>query len=682
MTEVLKGIGWALRLWTELFGPLGLIALLLAVLIAVAVVSWAVRSVSSMVGALFGIRDFKLRNMRVTHPSAWRWLKVASALVGLVIATPRAIADPTGPMTLVAVVSAGWIVVRAVEFVSDYPLTFEGLIAAGQTAVTRQALDLVWQVNGIVVAQGDKLRLPRYDSWTVARMNDGFRYGLHCNGFVCPQGSGGLGRIMEMCASPGSEYDTITSNLNAFLLDPAELRGPLVTLLRYLGKMPEYAGTLIDRPDGYPAGVGRLTLLERIPLERVRRYPWRPGYWIDQINDRVAQGVTREQAVAQLVERGAPVGFDSEGRPVLYACSDLHSQVFGITRTGKSTLLEAFLHFVVEMPTDLVRLYIVDLKGGAHLNGYRARCSGYASTPDEADRLLTHVAEQLMRPRFEMLRASGRQKITEPSTEHPFVFVVIDEGSQLNPEALEVCGDIAQLGAGGRVMLTFSAQYMRQEDGMPRRLSLNLDNRMSTRLPDGTASLVAMGRGGTAPNCAPHLIRKGIRTRGVFCYSRGGADPDYARSFLTGGIADQHRRARLALRVWGRPHAAVLEPPRPQPAPEPEPAAVEPEPEPADWTDERRAAMRTRLGELARACGDPDAQLDPDAITAHRLNTLLNVARRRHNPRTAEPAERQQIQRRRNRVERLGRELHDDLAARNEHATALRAEQAEPAVVS
>jgi hypothetical protein len=684
--ELFEAVGWLLRTWYLVFGTFGVVALVVGVVIVLAIIIGSFRIVGSFVGRMLGIRDFRFREWRVTHPVAWQWCQTVLAVLALVVGVPRAIGNPTGVTTMFTVLAAWWLINRVLRFWSDYPLSWEGLVAATQTAVTRQALDLVW-LDSVTTEQRGKLRTPRYTSWTVARMQDGFRFGLHCNEFIPPQGTGGLGRIMEMCQSPGSEWDEITSNLNNYLLDEAELRGPLIWLLRRLDRVPLYKGTLIDRPDHYPAGVGRLTLLEQIPLHRVRDYPWRPGYWVDQLRTRESAGATLPQAVAQLVDRGAPVGFDSDGRIVFSPCDDEHTSLMGRTRTGKSTLLESVLHFLVEMPPALVQLHIVDLKGGAHLAGYRDRCASYSETPEQAEQVLRHLVTQVMRPRFAMFRQRGIQKIDEPSVDYPFVFIVIDEGSDLTPVGLELCADIAQLGAAGRVMLRFSTQYMRQEDGMPRRLSLNMNNRESTRLPDVTASLVAMQRGGLAANCAPHLIGRRKADRGIFCHSFMGADPSYAKSWRTGGIVDQRRRTRLALRVWGAPVPLVLvaaPPPPADPPAAPEPAA---EPEVLDLADGwDRDAMAHRLAALARACGQ-DLRLDPDRVTHHRVRTAVNAARRRWSrqrpPAELEalpPAERtMRVARARSRIDQLGRELHADIDARDDQMTAQRGE---PAVVT
>lgn len=683
-----SAVGWLLRFYVNVFGPYGVVALVVVLTVLAAVVLWSFRQVTGFLGRIVGVRDFKWSEWKVTHPTSWRWMRAGSAVATFATSGRMLLAHPSVGLPLVAfTISGAWVVVKVATFWSGYPLSWDGLVAAAQTAVTKQALDLVWQAIGVVSVQRGKLRLPRYESWSEARTLDGWLYGLHCNGFVPPQGTGGLAQIMEMCASPGSEYDTITSNLNNILLDPGELRGPLVTLLRYTNRLPLYAGTAVDRPDGYPQGVGRLTMLQRLPLERTRKYPWRPGWWADQVADRarvLAESGTDEQranplghAVAELVAGGAPVAFDQDGRVIRADTDDEHTCLMGSTRTGKSTLLECLLHFIVEMPTSLVRLAILDMKGGAHLHGYRERASVFSTTPEEAEFALRFIYEQIVKPRYDALRNSDQQKITVPTEAMPFWYLIVDEGWKLSPEGMELLASIAREGAAGHVIVVFSTQYMRTEDGFIRSLDVNLTNRMATRLPDATAGAKAMTRAGMNASCAPNLIRRSKRTRGIFCHSAGGVDPAYAKSALTGGIRDQRRRARAAVRRWGAP---VIDAPEPVPC---VPAVVEPErelpPEPAEWDTDRAAAADARLAELAGFCA-PGARVPPvETATRKQLATLVNLARRTHNP-TRMPAgpDRDGVQQARTAIERLAAALADDLQARDTAS----AELVDPALVS
>lgn len=662
--ELFAGIGWLLRVYADVTGPLGVGALVLLVVVVLGFAIFAVRQVTSLAARLFGVREFRLSEWKMTHPASWRWMRATTAVVSFVWSARALAGNLTVGLPLVgAACSGGWLAVRIAQFWSGYPLSWAGFIAACRTAVTKQALDLVWQSIGVVSEQRGKLRLPRYESWTLARTRDGWEYGLHCNGFVPPQGTGGLAQIMEACASPGSEYDTITSNLNNILLEPGELRGPLVTLLRYTNQLPLYSGATVDRPDGYPAGVGRLTLMHRLPLERVRSYPWRPGYWAARVRARAAELAAAGQtnpigkAVAELIAAGIPVGFDADGRIIRVDCDDEHSCVMGSTRTGKSTLLECLLHVLTEMPTRLVRLAIIDMKGGAHLNGYRARASAYATNHAEATALLEAIDQQVVTPRWELLRSTDRQKITEPTEDEPYWYVIVDEGGKLPAEAFELLTKLSMEGAAGHCIIVFATQYMRNEDGFPRQLDVNLSNRLSTRLTDATASAKAMTRAGMNASCAPHLIRRSKRTRGIFCHSAGGADPAYGKSLLTGGIRDQRRRAALAVRRWGAPPPLVIELPE-QPA-EPEPVAAEPEPE--AWGEQRQQQMQARLVELAGYIAGNPTPPDAARITVVGLRRMVNAARRQHNPaRMPVGPDRDGVQQARAEIERLARELNAD----------------------
>lgn len=695
MTEILTGIGWLLRIFIDITDGYGLIPLGLVLLVFLAVVTWSVRTVAGVFGRLFGIREFSLRDWKLTHPAGWLWLRATSAAFGLVSGLWMLAQRPgIGLPLLLTVCSAGWLTIRAADFLSGYRLDRAGLVAAAQTAVTKLALDLVWQSIGLVTVVRGRLRVPRYEGWEIARMNDGWAYGLHCNGFQVPQGGMSIGQVMELSASPGSVFDTITSNLNGVLSDPSELRGPLSVALRLSGLMPRYAGTLVDVPAGYPAGTARLTLLLRIPLERVRPYPWRPGFWAGRHAEAAAAHATaaradierlatatsakaqtlRDAAIARaanpdgwairdLLDAGIPVGFVTDGALVRLDLTDEHVCLMGQTRTGKSTLLECLLHVLVELPASHVRLAILDLKGGAHLAGYRDRASIFAATPEEAEAALQHIHTQVVRPRFDHLRANGLQKIEVVDPTTPMWFIVIDEAWRLTPEAMDLCADIAKEGAAGQVKIIFSTQYMRQEDGMPRALDVNLGIRLATRLSDSPASHKAMTRAGISPNCAPHLIRKSKTTRGVFCCSLGGTDPFYAKSFLTGGIADQRRRTHAGVARWGAPPLVQLAPPDPDERDATQPERVVELDADRPWDDDRETVWQEALAELCSFAGPgiPPGQVQDRAD----LQAVLRHARRCHNPaRMPAGPERVEVTGRRNRVETLARQLMAELPAR------------------
>jgi hypothetical protein len=334
----------------------------------------------------------------------------------------------------------------------------------------------------------------------------------------------------------------------------------------------------------------------------------------------------------------------------------------GATRTGKSTLLESMLHFLVEMPTELVRLAVLDMKGGAHLNGYAERASVFATTPEEAHAALDLIVRTIVTPRYDALRTTGRQKIEVPSADEPWWYIVVDEGWKLPPETMELLAQVAREGAAGHVIVIFSTQYMRTEDGFIRSLDVNLSNRLATRLPDATAGAKAMTRAGINASCAPNLIRRSRRTRGIFCQSAGGADPSYSKSWRTHGIADQVRRCRAALRRWG-PAPQLVVPAAPIPEHIEEPA---PPPEMQGWDEMRVELMQARLDELTGFVAGARNRLVAELITRQQLNRAVNMARRQHDPhRMPTGPERDAVAAERATIERLARELNTDLQDRD-----------------
>ena len=139
--ELFAAIGWLLRIYVGVFGPLGLLALIVATLVAAGFVIFAVRQVTGLLARLLGIREFHLSEWKVTHPASWRWLRDTGAVVSFVTSARLLAGNPSIGLPLVGVTcSGGWLAVRVAQFWSGYPFSWAGFIAPQSlaTAWTRR----------------------------------------------------------------------------------------------------------------------------------------------------------------------------------------------------------------------------------------------------------------------------------------------------------------------------------------------------------------------------------------------------------------------------------------------------------------------------------------------------------------------------------------------------------------
>jgi S-DNA-T family DNA segregation ATPase FtsK/SpoIIIE len=104
-----------------------------------------------------------------------------------------------------------------------------------------------------------------------------------------------------------------------------------------------------------------------------------------------------------------------------------HWMVFGITQSGKSTLLNALVVALAALPVALVG---IDLKGGLELSLYGPRLSGLATNRKEAADLLSDLLA-LAEDRMASCRAAGVRSVWALAHVPPPVFVLVDEIAEL-----------------------------------------------------------------------------------------------------------------------------------------------------------------------------------------------------------------------------------------------------------
>jgi DNA segregation ATPase FtsK/SpoIIIE, S-DNA-T family len=104
-----------------------------------------------------------------------------------------------------------------------------------------------------------------------------------------------------------------------------------------------------------------------------------------------------------------------------------HWMVFGITQSGKSTLLNALVVALSALPVALVG---IDLKGGLELSLYGPRLSGLATNRKEAADLLSDLLA-LAEDRMASCRAAGVRSVWSLPVVPVPVFVLVDEVAEL-----------------------------------------------------------------------------------------------------------------------------------------------------------------------------------------------------------------------------------------------------------
>jgi S-DNA-T family DNA segregation ATPase FtsK/SpoIIIE len=104
-----------------------------------------------------------------------------------------------------------------------------------------------------------------------------------------------------------------------------------------------------------------------------------------------------------------------------------HWMIFGITQSGKSTLLHALVVALAVLPVALVG---IDLKGGLELSLYGPRLSGLATNRKEAADLLSDLLT-LAEDRMASCRAAGVRSVWALPQVPPPVVVLVDEIAEL-----------------------------------------------------------------------------------------------------------------------------------------------------------------------------------------------------------------------------------------------------------
>ncbi|MCE0764779.1 cell division protein FtsK [Pseudonocardia kujensis] len=160
------------------------------------------------------------------------------------------------------------------------------------------------------------------------------------------------------------------------------------------------------------------------------------------------------------------VGEDEYGRPFHLAVPGRHVLVAGATGSGKGSLIWAPLRAMGPAIRDrLVRLHVIDLKGGAETQRGRRLFHRHATTPAEAIALLTDLRDE-MKSRQQYMAEHGLRRL-DLSPDTPLDLVMIDELAMLTAygeraDVREALRLLAEILTQGRACLTSVMGYVQE----------------------------------------------------------------------------------------------------------------------------------------------------------------------------------------------------------------------------
>ena len=160
------------------------------------------------------------------------------------------------------------------------------------------------------------------------------------------------------------------------------------------------------------------------------------------------------------------VGDDEHGNPFLLSIVGKHVLTAGASGAGKGSLIWAPLRAMGPLIRDgLVRVSMIDLKGGAETDRGRPLFARYATTMADAIDLLTD-ARDAMKMRQELMRTNGVRRLpVEPAT--PLELVMIDEMAMLTAygergDVREALRLLAEILTQGRACLVSVMGYVQE----------------------------------------------------------------------------------------------------------------------------------------------------------------------------------------------------------------------------
>jgi S-DNA-T family DNA segregation ATPase FtsK/SpoIIIE len=227
-----------------------------------------------------------------------------------------------------------------------------------------------------------------------------------------------------------------------------------------------------------------------------------------------------------------PIGQDEYGHPFTLPVPGRHIAVAGASGSGKSSLIWSPLRAMGPAIRDgLVRVHVIDLKGGAETRRGRPLFHRHATTAADAIALLTDVRDE-MKARQQHMADHGLRRL-DVSTATPLDVVIIDEMAMLTAygeraDVREALRLLAEILTQGRACLTSVLGYVQE----PTKDVVDVRDLFTTRICLGV----------TAASHVDMILGDGARERGALADEIPGGD-DHAG---IGYVIDQ--RSRLPIR--------------------------------------------------------------------------------------------------------------------------------------
>jgi S-DNA-T family DNA segregation ATPase FtsK/SpoIIIE len=236
---------------------------------------------------------------------------------------------------------------------------------------------------------------------------------------------------------------------------------------------------------------------------------------------------------AEAVDLGMlEVGQDEYGHPFTLALAGRHVLVAGATGSGKGSLLWAPLRAMGPAIRDrLVRVHVIDLKGGAETRRGAPLFHRHATTPTEAIALLTEVRDE-MKARQAIMAEEGLRRL-DLSAATPLDLVMVDELAMLTAygdraDVRDALRLLAEILTQGRACLVSVMGYVQE----PSKDVVDVRELFPTRICLGV----------TASSHVDMVLGEGARERGALADEIPG---DEAHAGI-GYVIDQ--RSRLPIR--------------------------------------------------------------------------------------------------------------------------------------
>ncbi|WP_239117641.1 FtsK/SpoIIIE domain-containing protein [Paractinoplanes ferrugineus] len=334
-----------------------------------------------------------------------------------------------------------------------------------------------------------------------------------------------------------------------------------------VARVPAIESALGTRPGAVrveqdPAHAGRCTMRVLAVDPHAGAIPW-PGPTARSLADPIDIGVFEDATTVQV--------------PLLRR----HALIGGTTDSGKSGVLNVILGNLVACP-DVV-LWGIDLKGGMELRPWVSCLARLATTPDEANRMLSD-AVAILETRAHAA-SQDNTRVWEPTSQSPALVIVIDEYAELAdtaPDAVGHAESVARRGRAVAVDLLTATQRPTQRAMGGGAIRSQMSVRVCLRVRERRDVELILDKGMLSAGWHAHTLDAPGK---FYLLADGHNQPRRARAYL---VTDEHVRETAAQYASTRPDLDALS----QAAADQPSRALEPPPNQASDPEQ---ALRTAL---------------------------------------------------------------------------------------